>query len=338
MAADRIKELDALRGIAASTVVFFHLTRRYFEDYGRPSEAAFSFSLEGMQAVFLFFILSGFVISMTLEKITRARAFVMSRFSRIFPAFWVSVLITFIVVKALGLPGREVSVTDALLNLTMAVGYLPINPVDVVYWSLTAELSFYVVMWFLHASGWLWNHPYRVAWLWLIYCAVIEALRRSAGLRLPDAIGWFTLASFAPLFIAGIMFYRIYTHRGTRDTHIAIAACFVLHNIINWQGKWQFPATVFSFACFYLVSYRRLDWLRRQPLLFLGTISYPLYLVHDNIGMAIIHALVRRGINYNLALFGAIVAVLLLATAITYSVERPAMKALRARRQLSTAQ
>jgi peptidoglycan/LPS O-acetylase OafA/YrhL len=327
----RITDLDSLRGIAATTVVFFHLTKRYFEDYGRPPEALFSFPLEGMQAVFLFFILSGFVISLTLEKIKKPFDFILSRFSRIFPAFWTSLVITFLVVHLLGLPGREVSIGDALVNLTMLVGYFPVEPVDVVYWSLTAELSFYFLMWVFHSRGWLWNYPHRVAWIWLLYCGGVELAKRLFGFREPEPVWWLTLAAFAPLFIAGIMFYRIYTNRATRQTHLVIAACFLLHNVINWQGKWQLPATVFSFTCFYLVSYGKSSWLARQPLLFLGGISYPLYLIHDNVGMALIHWQVRHHVNYNLAFAFAFVAVFALATFVSYGVERPAQKALRAR-------
>src|SRR5688572_9141623 len=115
----RIGELDALRGIAALAVVFHHLTSRFFEDYGTPPGAAPAFPFRGVEGVFLFFIISGFVISQTLERIRRARDFVVSRFSRIFPSFWVCVLLTYGAVLAFGLPGREVRFGAFLVNLTM---------------------------------------------------------------------------------------------------------------------------------------------------------------------------------------------------------------------------
>lgn len=325
----RLQELDALRGIAAGSVVLFHLTKRYFDDYGRPSGALPAFPFEGMQGVFLFFVLSGFVISMTLERTRSGGAFVRSRFSRIYPAYWVSVAVTFAVVAALGLPGREVSLPTALFNLSMLQAFFGVDNVDFVYWSLAAELSFYAIAFALHARGWLWTHPHLVASVWLAYCAACAFAQHAFGFALPDAIGWLTLSAFAPLFIAGVMFYRLFTGRRPLQTYLVIAAAFLLHNAINWQGRLQFPLTLATFAAFYLVAIGKLQRIAVRPLLWLGAISYPLYLVHDNVGMAVIRRLVALGVPYNLALLCTLSLVLLLATLIAVGVERPAMRVLR---------
>jgi peptidoglycan/LPS O-acetylase OafA/YrhL len=328
--AGRLSELDALRGIAASAVVLFHLTKRYFDDYGRPDGAIPAFPIEGMQGVFLFFVLSGFVISMTLERTRSRRDFARARFSRIFPAYWAAVALTFAVVHGLGLPGREVSLPVALFNLTLLQAYVGVANVDGVYWSLAAELSFYCVAYALHARGWLWQRPHRVAWIWLGYCAAHALAHRLLGATLRDAIAWLTLARFAPLFIAGMMFYRLFSGWRTRETHAVIAAAFVLHNLIQWEGKAQLPCTLLTFACFYGVAYGRLSFIAARPLLWLGAISYPLYLVHDNVGMAVMRKLTALGVPYNAALPLVIALVVLLAAAISAAIERPALRALRA--------
>src|SRR5688572_29499648 len=136
----RIGELDALRGLAALAVVFHHLTRRFYEEYGRPPDSIPPFPISGNHGVFLFFIISGFVITQTLERTKRARDFVVSRFSRIYPSFWTAVLLTWGLVAVFGLPGREVTPVEALINLTMLQDHFFVRQVDYVYWSLTMEV------------------------------------------------------------------------------------------------------------------------------------------------------------------------------------------------------
>jgi len=327
----RIGELDALRGLAALSVVFFHLTRRFFEDYGRPPGAIPPFPIGGMQGVFLFFIISGFVITQTLHRTRRARDFFVSRFSRIYPSFWICVLLTFCVVRAFGLPGREVSLGAALVNLTMMQDHFHVDQVDYVYWSLTMEITFYVIACIAHFRGWLGNHPNRFAWVWLSYSAGSAVAWRVFGFDVPWNIKLLTLPMFAPLFVAGMMFYLLHGCRGTRLTHAVIASCYVLHNAWNWYGKTGLVLSAGMFVCFYLLVSGRLAFLRARPLLFLGAISYPLYLLHDNIGMVFIRNLLAAGVGYNIALAIAIALILGLSAAVTKLVERPAMRWIRSR-------
>jgi peptidoglycan/LPS O-acetylase OafA/YrhL len=65
----------------------------------------------------LFFIVSGYVIFMTLHRTREPMDFVVSRFSRLFPAYWAAVVLTFLVTTLLGLPGKQVAVAQALVNL-----------------------------------------------------------------------------------------------------------------------------------------------------------------------------------------------------------------------------
>ena len=76
----RLVELDALRGIAAVVVVLYHLT--YWND--AAGQAPFSV-FWGHYGVELFFIISGFVIFMTLAQARDLRAFAVSRVARLYP-------------------------------------------------------------------------------------------------------------------------------------------------------------------------------------------------------------------------------------------------------------
>ena len=84
----RYKELDALRGIAALIVVLFHFTME-------REQAKLGFEL-GVTGVDLFFIISGFVIYMTINKVSTTLEFVINRFTRLFPVYWSCVTFTFL--------------------------------------------------------------------------------------------------------------------------------------------------------------------------------------------------------------------------------------------------
>jgi peptidoglycan/LPS O-acetylase OafA/YrhL len=69
-----------------------------------------------------------------------------------------------------------------------------------------------------------------------------------------------------------------------------------------------------------------LAFLKHKSLLFLGSISYTLYLVHENIGFVIIRTLDKYGISSNTSIFIAIVLSILLASTITFLIEQPMMR------------
>ena len=69
--------------------------------------------------------------------------------------------------------------------------------------------------------------------------------------------------------------------------------------------------------------------MRWSPFAFLGAISYSLYLLHQAIGFSVIWQLERHGVAPGLAALAAAVMVTVLATGLTWWVERPAMQAIR---------
>lgn len=144
-----IQELDALRGFAALAVVFLHYTM------GR--EQATLFFRTGCIGVDLFFIISGFVILMTLQRANTWKDFLIGRFSRLYPAYWISVSL----VAALGLlinvlrPDlyAQPLLAKYMANMTMFQYYFDIPHLDNPYWTLTIEMQFYSLMLIIFASS-----------------------------------------------------------------------------------------------------------------------------------------------------------------------------------------
>jgi peptidoglycan/LPS O-acetylase OafA/YrhL len=329
----RLQELDALRGLAALAVVLFHYTFRFGHLFGFPSEVWSAFHL-GHHGVYLFFLISGFVIFMTLERTRTALDFVVARLSRLFPAYWAAVALTATVMAATPLPGRTVSGLDALLNLTMLQHWLRALPVDGVYWTLTIELIFYGLMLCFFALGCLKRIEWVCAgWLTLV---LVAALAGKAGLWVSPEIELHLILKYANLFMAGMMFYKLRRGQGSLARHAIIAACLATQFLISGLET-ALTITAF-FALFYLLVWDRLAFLKARPLVFLGTISYPLYLIHQNIGYALLRALLGQGLEVHLSIALALAAAVLVATLITFTVERPALSAIRGRYKRARAQ
>lgn len=317
----RIKELDALRGIGAAMVVLFHYTTAFDDLYGHPTPLPFNFDI-GYYGVHLFFLVSGFVIYMTLERTSDARRFVISRATRLFPAYWTAILITFAVVTLVGLPGSERTVWEALANLTMLQEYAGIRHIDGVYWTLSVELAFYAWMFIAFRAGLL-RQPVRTLLIWLTVNILAIGTAVSLEVPLPQAVRILLLTEYGNLFFAGIGFYLWRQHHSPTAV-VLIALTLIL------EATLRPDAIVINLAInalFALATTRRFPLLATRPLLYLGAISYPLYLVHQYIGYVIIRQLYAWNLGHPLIILSVpITLALLLAALIHHTIETPALR------------
>src|SRR5205814_6933311 len=136
---DRLSGLDGLRGIAASAVLVCHIAAAFCFVHGGNVPQWLASGKFGVQ---VFFVLSGFVILMTIERCASPGTFLASRFARLFPAYWAAIAIA----AALGLwcPGEFPNVSSKLVaaNFTMLQRFLGLPPLDWSYWTLPCELVF----------------------------------------------------------------------------------------------------------------------------------------------------------------------------------------------------
>ncbi|SEL62469.1 Peptidoglycan/LPS O-acetylase OafA/YrhL, contains acyltransferase and SGNH-hydrolase domains [Roseateles sp. YR242] len=332
--APRLAQLDALRGIAALLVVFFHYTTRFDQLYGHASPPLVSLPW-GHYGVNLFFMISGFVIFMTLERTRRPLDFVKSRFSRLYPAYWGAVLLTFALTHALGLPGKTVGWQTLLVNLSMLQEFVGVAHVDGVYWTLSVELLFYAWALLSYRAG----GGARLRQVLLAFLAIRLVYAAAAGfwsVDLPWLLQRWLLLPFIAWFALGVAVYRLSRPGDTRtvpDRWLAAAALAVLALVDGWPIG---LLAVFFFIVLMGAARGRWTWLEHRLWLWLGAISYTLYLVHENIGWALLLRLEAMGLPSTLAIVLTFVAVLGLAHALTRWVEQPGMRWIRARYQQHT--
>ena len=144
-----------------------------------------------------------------------------------------------------------------------------------------------------------------------------------------DVIG----GEYLPFFTLGIAFYKIFD--GKFDRRVAILLLIAVLGIaLFWSAENHDcnPAimlvVIFSFVgLFALFLDNRLDFIATRPLLFLGRISYALYLVHLEIGISLIYWLRLHHVPRLLADIIALLAVAVLAQVISVTVEEKGKRA-----------
>lgn len=217
-----------------------------------------------------------------------------------------------------------------------------INDIDGPYWTLVIELLFYVFMGILFQLNLLKNILAIGAGI-LAYIVLHETLiEQYAPTVYEGTIRAFPLINHFPLFFSGIVFYSIFTQGANLKKYGLLLASFGIQLMLfNSGGKSHYFVTlteytvllVVYYTIFFLFVNKKLGFIAVKPLLYLGTISYALYLVHDYVSVHIILPALLKITGHAFALSGllTLVALIALATFLTYKIEIPARNYLKAR-------
>ncbi len=280
----RIAFLDAIRGVAASLVVVQHALESQSSGFKTWS---YEYVNLGRVGVVAFFLVSGYVIPLSLEK-QSAGTFLWRRFFRLFPVYWVT-LALFLLVAA-GTPEfPALTVTGVGLNLLMVQGLVGgpyfLSP----SWTLGIELFFYGQQLAAMLLGKL-DRSVRLGWFWLACFLVFGAQTTFTGHRAPLAL---------PLLLAtASLGHAIYL----RDRRSGGAARWLTVGIViavpvgSFMGvrpaadDWRPMGYALSylvglalFGGFYALRNFRLPW----ALTWLGAVSYAAYLAHPAVAVVI---------------------------------------------------
>ena len=330
-----LHELDLFRFFAALSVVFFHFC---FRGFAADNMTVLTFhewsgwARYGYLGVNLFFMISGFVIFMSAEK-QNAFSFFKLRALRLYPAFWLCCTLTFAVIYFFGAPHFSVPLQDYFINMTMLADYFDIASVDGAYWSLYVEMNFYLLIFLIL----LFKQASRMENL-LIVWLVLSA----AYYFWPVAVTITTLMRFiyaAPYFVAGGVFYKIYSEGLNIKRGLAILASFamaLLYGVREARGVAYYyrvemmeeviwVALAIFFILFALLAFGKLKILRQKRFVYLGIMTYPLYLIHQRIGFIIFNHF-HQDLNKFVLLFSVLVLLLVMSYLIAAYFERPVIR------------
>lgn len=286
----RLELLDYGRFIAALCVLAYHYL---FNGILNGKVASIShipvvadMAKYGYLGVEFFFMISGYVIFFSANH-KSAGDFLTSRALRLFPAFWVAVLLTSGVAFFIGGELMSVSTPQVIANLTMFPTLLGYNFVDGVYWTLQYEWKFYLAVFALLALG-LQDKLSLAFILW----PVAMLLAKITGLTaLPYMGGYFCY------FAAGCLFALRQQERGPASLaslllclYLCIAFTLEKANLLEttkgvYYADTLIAAVISSFFIFFvLMNSARGSSLRLPGSRLAGALTYPLYLIHAHIG------------------------------------------------------
>lgn len=331
---NRFALLDLLRFAAALAVLAYHYTAIKYANWDQPVSELFptltKFSKYGSLGVDLFFLISGFVILMSAFQ-RPAGHFVASRFSRIFPALWVMVVLGALM-RWIIWPekGGFFKFRDFLVNLTLVVEPSKSVYVDGVMWTLWTEMRFYLLIFFFILWGINQQRIVAVSLLWPVTAFIASQTENwfLAGFLMPGA---------APLFAGGMMMFVIYKwgwswlKAGVLLANVAWASLYSSRGAAKSIGDNtiftadELKITIAIILIFTVVGVCVLTPVRSISLrwmTWLGLFTYPLYLVHELWGWFIIDKFAGVLPKYWVLLIATSVA-FTLAYLIIKFVERP---------------
>ena len=278
MERDRIPELDLLRLSAAVGVVLFHAT--HWPTQPNLLTEIFAY---GSMGVPLFFMISGFVILMTAQNRTGIE-FINSRIARLYPSFWIAVLLSSLALTLLA--HKPPSFATIAANLTMQPHLFGHPYIDMVYWTLVVEMKFYALTWLVIVTRQMKRVEPLLA-LWLVITAV------AIWIKIPRWLDMFVMPMYASLFAGGCYLYLIRSRGVSVNRLIMFAASIPLsmYWTLQYQHKYTHStslatqlticAIILGFSIVLLsVALRWWSMPRTKVWLWLGCLTYPLYLTH----------------------------------------------------------
>jgi peptidoglycan/LPS O-acetylase OafA/YrhL len=298
----RYPELDYLRGIACLMVIGFHYLSRgpmagWTGSASYPSVEAIA--RYGHFGVHLFFIISGFVIYRSANG-RSTYSFFTARFWRLYPAYWICIVATALVVEMFDANTFRVSIRDLLWNFTMFQQWVKAKHVDGAYWSLMVEMVFYLYIGlaiFLKII----NRTYSLV------CASLAVSAINIYLN-SFWIDVLFLGRWAPYFAIGILVSKIREGDLSARPKILLACALLLALLRIYfdaqMNRYIDMLIVFLLTgLFVLISAKERKISATQGSHIFGVLTYPMYLLHQNIGYILLAALsVQLGANLSLAL------------------------------------
>jgi peptidoglycan/LPS O-acetylase OafA/YrhL len=328
---DRFGYIDSLRGIAALLVIYLHLADWFLRNepnlgsFDHWSFVALTDVIDiGKVGVIVFFAISGYVIPFSLMRRTdnAVPRFVISRFFRLYPAYWLSLpagLIILVVVAH-----QHIDAALVVGNATMLQQFFGIENVLGIYWTLQIELIFYALCIGLFVIGLLQKTKFifSASVIFLAFALVLSAVRFYSGMKLPVVV---------PLSLA-VMFWGMIRRQADDGERTAVkmdvgllvvfAVVIPLVSFLAYNRDYGYNETWYRYtisygvaiALFALCTSRvRIDFAGMR---YLGRISYSVYLFGPVAEQIILLSLLPRlGLAQGAHLYIGITMVLAVAMA-----------------------
>ena len=315
-----------MRGIAALLVLVLHVSQVFLEDKAiRATGHGMTDFIElfdlGRIGITIFFIISGFVICKSFNtKQKELKSFAIKRFFRLYPLFWFSLIVGAIVLWPLGRQQLNASILAG--NATMLPAFFKQPFVIGLYWTLETELLFYILASLLYYFGLL-RKPAVMIGLTIILYVLLVVFMFIPSIQ-PPLPHWMATPYHLSLMLLGVSMRYAFDEKEPQTSlsykllsrlHLLLLLaipCYIIFNYFIRGVDINFTDAV-AYLIGILFFTLGLKALRAAPtfLVYLGTISYSIYLLHP-----IVFTLVRKFTVNTPALHGFHLSVYILLCAV----------------------
>ncbi len=295
----------------------------------------------GTWGVAIFFLISGFVIPISIERLG-SKQFLIRRFFRVYPPYAVGLLFTVAVIfvyAAYNSIPFPYTLKDYVVNATLLRDWFGMTSIDAVNWTLELEIKFYILCAFLAYISNLRSLKTLLitAATLLLFTLIANSTYDTLQANSPALYRIvYTLANAAPFvtfMLIGTGFYNFYAGHWNRRSFLMMTASllvlFVLNVIFGLENVLIFGILITflsAFAVFTICFYVREKIPYFKPLDFIATISYPLYIIHGVTGYVLLNFLVTHNVHFYLAILITVTVMIVVAYAFHRVVELPSNK------------
>lgn len=322
--------LDFLRWIAALLVAFSHWTSEvpYLFRSGLPN-FLLPIAKVGEVGVPIFFIVSGYVISLTAANKASGLRFAYARFVRLFPGLLISMLVVLVVGQRFISPYSQ-PVDSLLASVSLTHDIFEIQPLTPVLWTLIVEVKFYfAITVILLIKRDIFQKP-----LWIATLLISLLILKETSLF--GIYNYFNsqLLGNIQFFLLGISLHfstRLVRKHALMALGYSILSATYVPQILDLD-EFRIRDRLISFALVLIIFSSYIQFPSKLATFFnsLGLASYPIYLVHTHLGTAMINILYVRIENVTFVfLVGGVLALTLFCISINLFTEKPFQKALR---------
>ena len=353
----RLDHVDGLRAVAIFWVALYHYAY-FWTPAGKGTNllpygdvvARTPLADVGYLGVYLFFIVSGFVIAMSLTRSKSIGEFALNRVIRLWPALIICGTITFALTSFFGPDQLRRSPLEYLISLTFVppphvgklLGIGGLEWLDGAYWSLWTEVRFYFIAAVLYFSM---RRHFILLWTLFAFASTGVHVMGSIAGGSWDALARLLFTAHQPFFTAGIALASL------RFGHLRWPRWLLTFAIVQ---AFTFPALavggltdhtaaglilVFVLAVPVMLSPGPVPVLSSRAFATVGVASYAYYLLHQNAGIALLQALHDQRTDVMIFIMIATqIGLVLFSIGLTKWVEEPLRRALRRKRTPSSAQ
>lgn len=318
----RVEILDGLRVVAVLMVMLHHFYYRFEEThykYSFKSPIIFKYFNLGVP---LFFIISGFVITLSMTNCKSFSEFLKKRLIRLIPGMMICSFLTFLFLNLFD-TNNLFEFSKDFLNLVISDTFISPLLIDELfgtnfqytdgsYWSLWAELQFYILagfLFFISPQNFLKNYSIFAIISVLLYYVfftnygfnqVSPYIGESSYLSIHIFFKIFSLFEFNLWFLTGVIINKIYFGNKDKKLLFFLLTIFLLQMALL-RDIYAVLFTIIVLVIFVLFLYKQtsISLLANRLLYKIGIASYSIYLIHENIGVVIINKLSRYFGNWN---------------------------------------